>query len=284
MHLAVVIPAKDEEATIGALIDDVRDACSAYADAVDVFVVSGSHDGTDAAAAAHGATVIRDGGTGLGEAMERGLKAAAAADPDYIATIDADRQFRPEEIGRLLEARDEADLVLGSRFLEDGVAYDMSLSHRIGNRILTWMTNAVTGLSLTDAQTGFRLMTPAVAEELRMIGRHTYVQEAIIDAHQNGFSVTEVPVGFDPRTAGGSKVVSSISMYALRTLPVLVHRSGLTPYFLTGLSLLLAGVSAVSAGYGLWKPDYEGLAFSLLFAGAAVQTFFLSMYLDSALP
>lgn len=284
MKLVGVIPAKDEEDTIGDVLEELQAVCDDAGHDLEVVVVSGSHDATDRISGEHDATVIPDGGTGLGEAMRRGLKEALAHDPDYIFSIDADHQFQPDELPRLVAAAGESDLVLGSRFLEDGVEYPMSLSHRIGNRLLTWMVNHATGLSLTDAQTGFRLMVPGVAEELRMVGRHTYVQETIIDAYRNGFSVTEVPVSFEERTSGGSRVVSSITTYALRTFPVILHRAGYTPHIMNGVALFLAALSAVSLGYGVWKPDYEGLLFAAVLAAVTVQTFFLSMYLDSTLP
>lgn len=285
MRLAAVIPAKNEEETIDTVLQQLESTvCDELGHELDVIVVSGSHDDTDNIAAQHGATVIPDGGTGLGEAMYRGLKEARNHNPDYIFSIDADHQFQPDELPRLLEAAEEADLVLGSRFLEEGVAYDMEHSHRFGNRLLTWMVNAATGLSLTDAQTGYRLMTPEVADALRMVGRHTYVQETIIDAHRNGFTITEVPVSFEERASGGSRVVSSITTYALRTFPVILHRAGYTPHIMNGVAVLLGALSVVSIGYGTWKPDYLGLLLAPILLAVMVQTFFLSMYLDSSLP
>lgn len=284
MELIGVIPAKDEVETIQDTIEEVREHAAPLVDSLGIIVVSSSHDGTDAAAREMGATVVRDGGTGLGEAMYRGLKAAAERDPDLIFSIDADLQFQPDELDRLVGAADEADLVLGSRFLDDGLEYDMSLSHRFGNHLLTKIVNHATGLELTDAQTGYRVMTPEVVRELRMMGRHTYVQETILDARRNGFSITEVPVRSEPREAGGSRVVSSISEYALRTFPVILHRSGHATLLLQRLAILGGLVGLVGLGIAGWNMNLGGVILSLILLLLSVQTSFFAMRLDADHP
>lgn len=284
MKAVGVIPAKNEGETIGQVLDLLEENMPERIDEYEFVVVSSSTDETDRIVRDKGGTVIKDGGTGLGEAMYRGLNKALEFNPDLVFSIDADLQFQPDELGKMIEASEDTDMVLGSRFLESGVEYDMSLSHRIGNKILTKMVNYATGLSLTDAQTGYRVMKPEVIEELRMVGRHTYVQETIIDAHQNGFSIKEVPVTFAQREKGGSRVVSSISEYAVRTLPAIIHRSGLTAYLLNGLSLL----SILAVPFILATSLYFGnLALGVLgtiLIVVSIQMLFIGMALDSKFP
>lgn len=282
--LAVVIPAKNERDTIGDAIDEVRDELSSRFSEIRFVVPSSSNDGTDEIAREKGADVIRDGGTGLGEAMFRGLKKALEYDPDLVMSIDADLQFDPAESGKLIAEAEDHDLVLGSRFMESGVTYDMRLSHRIGNHLLTWMVNRFTDLELTDAQTGYRVMKPEVIRELRMIGRHTYVQETVIDAARNGFSIKEKPVVFREREHGGSRVVSSISRYALRTLPVLLHRTGYSVYMLNTASAVtgLAGLALICQG--ILSLDTLTGGVGVLLSAVSVQIFFINMLLDSEYP
>jgi glycosyltransferase involved in cell wall biosynthesis len=226
VRLVAVIPALDEEETIGEVIDSLEHETGELDHELDIVVSSGSTDGTDKIVREKGYTVIDDGGKGLGLAMYRGLKEALEHDPDAVFSIDADFQFRPSELRTLLKELEntEAELVLGSRFLENGIEYRMSLSHRLGNWFLTVFTNLLTGLSLTDAQTGYRVMKPEVAEDLEMIGNHTYVQETVLDASMRGYIVSEVAVHFDLREHGSSRVASSLVKYGIRTLPVLVWR------------------------------------------------------------
>lgn len=282
-RLVTVIPAKNEEKTIGKVIDGLKDRLSEQYDLVFV-VSSSSSDKTDEIAREKGAEVIRDGGTGLGEAMFRGIKKALEYEPDLIMSIDADLQFQPDEVEKLLEKSSDTDLVLGSRFLESGVKYRMSISHRIGNRLLNSIVNNATGLDLTDAQTGYRVMKPEVAEELRTIGRHTYVQETIIDAYSNGFTIEEVPVEFHERQKGGSRVVRSISRYAIRTLPVILHRSGYTPYLTNMLSAAAAVISVFSVILGVVFRNLTPALLGILLGLVSIQMFFFGMFLDSELP
>ncbi len=284
MKLVGVIPAKNEEDTIGEVLDLLKENMPDEVQETELLVVSSSTDDTERIVQEKGGKIVKDGGTGLGEAMYRGLKKALELEPDYIFSIDSDLQFQPDEIGKFVEEAGEADLILGSRFLDSGLKYDMSFSHRIGNKILTGITNFSTDLSLTDAQTGYRLMTPEVVEELRMVGRHTYVQETIIDANSNGFEIKEIPVEFHERENGGSKVVRSINRYALRTLPVLIHRSGYTPYLTNGFALFtgLIGFIAILASLVLFSPVVALI--SLVLVLASVQTFFFGMWLDGNSP
>lgn len=282
--LAVVIPAKNEEHTVGTVIERVEEEVDKHFDEVVFVVSSGSSDSTNDISRDKGAIVIRDGGRGLGEAMLRGLKRAVKEDADFILTIDSDLQFQPDEAGRLIEKKEDADLVLGSRFLEDGVEYSMSVSHKLGNRILTGLVNSFTGLKITDAQTGYRLMNSEVAEELRMVGRHTYVQETVIDAYHNGFEITEVPVTFAEREEGGSKVVSSISEYALRTLPVILHRSKFTAYMLNGLSLVLLVFTPLILVLSVYFRDITLAVLGFMALLLSIQAFFTGMFIDGELP
>lgn len=284
MKIAVVIPAKDEEGSIGKVIEEVKNEIENLGHESEIIVSSSSRDSTDSISIERDAKVITDGGTGLGEAMFRGLKKALDFEPGLIVSIDADYQFQPTELPKLIEASNECELVLGSRFLESGVTYDMSFSHRVGNKILTGMTNHFTGLSITDAQTGYRVMKPEVVKSLRMVGRHTYVQETIIDAHSNGFSIKEVPVEFHPRKEGGSKVVKSIQKYAFRTLPVILHRSGYTTYLMNGIGIIGVLIAAVIGIISVLSWNLFLFILGMIIGFLSLQTMYLGMFIDSELP
>jgi hypothetical protein len=99
---------------------------------------------------------------------------------------------------RFLEsiARDEADMVVGSRFLEPGlIQYRYRWRNRFGIFVLVRILRALTGLPLTDSHGGLRAMRPEVVQELDVIGTHTYVQEMLIDAREKGFRIKEVSSG-----------------------------------------------------------------------------------------
>ena len=226
----VVIPTRNEENTIRSVIAEVREAFAGLPYDVEILITDDSTDATRALARECGAHVVNGGGDGLGTAMYRGLKEALYLDPAVIVSIDGDGQTDakaeiPLFVQPILENR--ADLVLGSRFARAGlVGYRYRSVNMMGTRILTWILRRMTGLPLTDSHGGIRAMVPDVARELQIIGSHTYVQETIIDAHEKGFRIVELPSVWRKRNFGKSRVVGSIPRYIAYTLPVLLLRSG----------------------------------------------------------
>lgn len=226
----VVIPSRNEEATILSVLAGCRAAVAALGfSAVELVVTDDSTDGTRRLARTAGAHVVNGGGKGLGFAMYKGLKTAVAQKPDVIISMDSDGQSDPAEIGRFVlpVLADQADFVIGSRFLHPGlIGYDYPLVNRIGVLILAKILRILTGAPLTDSHGGLRAMTPEVPAELEMLGTHTYVQETIIDAAQKGFRIKEIPSVWKRRHSGGSRVVHSIPTYVFYTLPILLLRGG----------------------------------------------------------
>jgi glycosyltransferase involved in cell wall biosynthesis len=228
--ICVVIPTKNEEKSVAAVVFSVKEVLSPLAtDGLDIIVVDDSTDGTRRLARAAGAEVLNGGGRGLGSAMYEGLKAAASKEPDFIVSVDGDGQADVVEIPTFLAPllEDRADLVVGSRFLEKRlVQYRYRLVNRFGTIVLAWILRRLTGLPLTDSHGGLRAMRRDVAEELEMLGTHTYVQETIIDAKEKGFRILEIPSVWKVRRHGKSRVVSSVPRYVFYSLPVLILRSG----------------------------------------------------------
>lgn len=229
MRTVLVIPSKNEAARIERTITELYEIFEKQAlPRPVVLLTDDSRDETRAIARRLGAVVINGGGKGLGAAMYKGLKAALEYDPEVIIAYDADGQSDPNEIPLFIEPirEDRADMVLASRFLKPGlVQYRYPLLNRFGTVVLSSILRAFTGLPHTDSHGGIRSMRPEVAAELEMLGSHTYVQEAIIDAHEKGFRIIEVPSAWLKREHGKSRVVASIPTYIFYTLPILVLRS-----------------------------------------------------------
>lgn len=229
MRAVVVIPSKNEAARIGRTIEELYEVfAKKNLPKPTILLVDDSKDETRSIAKRLGAVVINGGGKGLGAAMYKGLKAALEYDPEVIIAYDADGQSDPNEIPLFIDPirEDKADMVLASRFLKPGlVHYRYPIVNRFGTIVLSAILRAFTGLPHTDSHGGIRSMRPEVAAELEMLGTHTYVQEAIIDAHEKGFRIIEVPSVWLKREHGKSRVVASIPTYIFYTLPILVLRS-----------------------------------------------------------
>ncbi len=259
--ICAVLPTKNEEASIAAVIEGLRAEVKRLGhDLVGIIIADDSTDRTRRLAKALGATVIIGEGKGLGYAMWKGLKAALRCGPDIIISMDADGQSEVGELERFLKPviDDEADLVLGSRFKTKGlISYPYRFKNRLGIRILVRLLRKFTKLPLTDSHGGLRAMAPEVAQELEMIGTHTYVQETIIDAKEKGFRIQEIGSAWHPRQAGSSRVVSSIPVYIFYTLPVLILRAGQHIKFLYPTGILFICLSFLDFCYVLWDTGFS---------------------------
>ena len=138
----------------------------------------GSMDGTVQAAKEAGADKILSHVHNLGLAItfRDALDGALEMGADIIVNIDADGQYDPQEISKLVQpvVDDEADIVLGSRF--DGYIEDMPASKKLGNRVATRFVSRAAGKHFSDAQTGFRAFSRDAAMRLNVMGDFTYTQ------------------------------------------------------------------------------------------------------------
>jgi glycosyltransferase involved in cell wall biosynthesis len=195
MKLVIQIPAWNEEATIASTIAALARAVEGF-DAVEILVIDdGSSDGTAAAAAGAGARVVRlPLHRGLAHAFTVGLTAALSAGADVIVNTDADGQYDPADLPRLVEPirSGRADIVLGDR----GVA---TLSYfspfkRALQRLGARAVRLLSGVPVWDATTGYRAFSRTAAAHLNCFTTFTYTLETLIQAGQAGLAVASVPV------------------------------------------------------------------------------------------
>ena len=190
----VAIPAYNEALTIGSVVL----LSKKYGDVL--VVDDGSTDGTYDIARFSGAHVVKHPkNMGKGRALKTAFEYAIGRGYDIVVTIDADGQHNPEEIPKLIEPilRGEADLVIGSRFLDEAKR-NIPLYRRLGLWILNSSTNISLkgGLKITDSQSGFRAMSKRAIEELLDIKSDGYTVESDILVHlsEKGVRIKEVPI------------------------------------------------------------------------------------------
>jgi glycosyltransferase involved in cell wall biosynthesis len=158
---------------------------------------------------------------GLAETFRTEIAKSLNLGADIIVHIDADHQYLPKEIPKLVnEVKNGHDLVLGSRF--KGKIEEMPLIKRLGNRAFSKVVSRIIRHKISDAQTGFRAFTRKVAQEVPVFSTHTYVQEQIIRALKKNFKIKEVPVYF-ARRDGKSRLISNPFGYAIRAFINLVR-------------------------------------------------------------
>jgi glycosyltransferase involved in cell wall biosynthesis len=186
-----VVPAYDEGRCIGSVVLRVKP----YVDRV-LVVDDGSSDDTAKIAEAAGATVLRhEQNRGKGCALNTGLARARQLGAKAVVLIDGDGQHRAEEIPDVLGPvlRGEADVVVGSRYLQ---AHQQVPRHRVlGHKALNWLTNAATGVQLSDTQNGFRALSDRAVAAFRFSSQGFSVEsemQFLIREHQ--LRCAEAPV------------------------------------------------------------------------------------------
>ena len=218
-RIAVVIPAKDEGATIGALLDGVSKVSVPGHDLHPIVVDDGSTDATAAIARGRGAEVVtHPGNRGLGAAVRTGLRAAVASGAIAVAYLDADLEYAPGDIPKLVEPviSGRADYVLGSRFR--GGVRGMRLYRRIGNYAFTALLVLLTGARITDGQTGMRAFSREAADRAEIVHDYNYAQVLTLDLLRKGFRLEEVPIRYRVREHGESFIRWS---YPAKVLPAI---------------------------------------------------------------
>jgi glycosyltransferase involved in cell wall biosynthesis len=216
MKLVVMIPAYNEEETIGSVIKEIPRDCY---EKVELLVIDdGSVDNTVKEAERAGADKIISfkRNKGLAPAFRAGLETALEMDADIIVNTDADGQYNGKEIPKLIKPiiEGKADFVLGSRF-RGSIEY-MPIHKKVTNRIATFATRQVSRLPISDAQTGFRAFTSDAAFHLNVMSNYTYVQETLMQAANYGLVIAEIPIEFRKRKGGESRLISNIFGYASR--------------------------------------------------------------------
>jgi glycosyltransferase involved in cell wall biosynthesis len=208
-----IVPALNEEATVGSVIDEIR----AFDPGFDVVVVDdGSVDRTADVARARGAYVLRlPFNLGIGGAMQAGYRFAAARGYDVAVQVDGDGQHDPSQLATIVEPvlAGDADMVVGSRFAGAG-AYRPPLARRLGIAIFARTVSWVVGQRVTDTTSGFRAVNREGIALFANDYPHDYPEvEATILAHKHRLRLREVPVGMRVRGGGRSSITPFRSVY-----------------------------------------------------------------------
>ena len=238
----VVIPAHNEAAHVGQVIEDIK----RLAENVDILVVDdASTDPTARLAKARGATVVSlSTQMGYGVALQTGYRYAFEKGYECLVQLDGDGQHDPSYIQSMLDVltTGEADLVLGSRFLEkglpkykDGGEHSPSITRKLGMRLFALLTSLLVGFKITDPTSGYQALNRRVIT--------FFIQDffpcdypdadVIVVAHRAGFKIKELPMiiyaNKDGKTMHSGlrplyytfKMCLSLFMTLLRRTPVL---------------------------------------------------------------
>jgi len=204
LKIAVIIPALNEERSIGKVIGEIP----GWVDDV-VVVDNGSSDRTVEAAGAAGARVLQEPERGYGAACLRGIAALRA--PDIVVFLDGDYSDYPEEMAALVQPiiQDQADMVIGSRVLGQAEAGALTPQQRFGNWLACRLMRLFWGVCYTDLGP-FRAIRHSTLQSLEMRDRnYGWTVEMQIKAAQHGARSLEAPVRYRKRI-GKSKVSGTV--------------------------------------------------------------------------
>jgi len=193
MKIVVVVPAYNEEKTVGKVISDLMSIGFEI-----VVVDDGSTD--DTYNIVNSIFKEKKKGTlckhllnrGLGGALRTGIEAALIEDPDVIITFDADGQHDPQDILNISKPiiNDEADVVVGKRNFEE-----MPYSKKFGNLIMNTITFVFYGIKVNDSQSGLRAFNREAAETIIINARDYGVSSEIIgEVKRHDLRLKEVPI------------------------------------------------------------------------------------------
>jgi glycosyltransferase involved in cell wall biosynthesis len=227
MLLSVVIPVFNEEPTIGDVIKRSRATLLEIGLKHELIVVDDcSADRSLEISRNHSVRVysLRKH-VGKGYALRVGF---ARAKGEIIATIDSDGSHRPEELPLLLSPilRDQADFVIGSRFLNNKPASAKKLN-AIGVRLFNALIKVFTRAEVTDSQSGYRVMKSEILRALNLVsGGYEIESEMLVKTARRGFRVKEVPISFEQRTYGRSRLDPIVDGFRILLSIVLAYMKG----------------------------------------------------------
>jgi glycosyltransferase involved in cell wall biosynthesis len=220
--LAIVIPAYNEEGTVAEVVQEIpREAAGLVTEVI--VVVDGSSDATAQRAIEAGALVCDvPANRGQGAALRLGYWLARTRGAQVIATIDADGQYEPEELGRVVQPilDGRADFVSGSRRL--GAELTTDRVRHLGVLVFGAIFSFLTRHRITDPACGLRAMRSEVTAAVTLEQPQYQASELMISAALNGYRLAEVPTTMRDRTASHTKKDGNLR-YGVRFARAALH-------------------------------------------------------------
>jgi len=218
MKVSVVIPAYNEEQTVGSVITELREVLYRHGVEAEIIVVDdGSADRTAQTAAAAGARVLKHrSNRGYGSALKSGI---AAASHDYIVITDADGTYPSQYIPEMLDRLERSDMVVGARV---GKILKIPLLRRPAKWALNRLANYLTNARIPDINSGLRAFRRGLVLQYFAIlpDQFSWTTTITVAMHCDKYAVTYVPIDYRARR-GSSKIVpwdaGSFAILILRT-------------------------------------------------------------------
>ena len=271
MKVGICIPAFNEPERIKEIIDKIKNKSDKI-----IVCNDGSTDSTGTIAEKMGAIVINhEKNLGYGSAIKSIFLKAKEIEADILITFDADGQHRIEDIEAVIQPilDNEADMVIGSRFLENEV--EMPKYRKFGVKTITSLTNISSEIKLSDSQSGFRAYNKKTLSEIFPTENGMGIStEIIIKANRKKLKIKEVPIKilYEGKTSTHNPILHGISVI-LSTTKFISTEHPLSFYGIPGIILLVAGLFFTGwtiqyfAEYEVFQPILALIAIGLTLVG-----------------
>jgi dolichol-phosphate mannosyltransferase len=231
----LILPTYNEAENVEAVVRAALEQLATTGREHTVLVVDdGSPDGTgeiaDRLAEEQGAVRVlhRPVKEGLGRAYLAGFDVALGEGAELLLEMDADFSHDPADLPGLIAAADDADVVLGSRYVEGGGVENWGALRRLLSRAGSWYARTLLQVPVRDLTGGFKCFNRRVLEAIDLNDVHAdgygFQIELTYRAIRAGFSVKEVPILFRERREGNSKMTARIALEAVWKVPALRFR------------------------------------------------------------
>lgn len=188
MKTLVIIPNYNQGKTIKSVITDVEK----YLKNILVIDDGSTDKSTEETLKTKATLITHKTNKGKGAALKTGFQFAIKNNYEAVLCIDADKQHNPKEIPHLINASEKADIIIGTRMLNPKT---MPIPMLLTNKILSFIISKITKQTITDTQSGFRLIKTTVLKTIELNKNHYEMEsEFIIKAIKAGFKVSEIPI------------------------------------------------------------------------------------------
>jgi dolichol-phosphate mannosyltransferase len=231
----LILPTYNEAENLEGLVRAALPQLASAAPEHHVLVVDdGSPDGTgeiaDRLAAEHPQIEVmhRTKKEGLGRAYLAGFAHALSQGAELVLEMDSDFSHNPADLPRLIRAADDADLVIGSRYVDGGGVENWPFRRRALSRGGSFYARVILGVPVRDLTGGFKCFRRATLERIDYPNTHAdgygFQIELTYRAYRAGFRVKEIPIVFKEREHGTSKMTARIALEAIWKVPALRFR------------------------------------------------------------
>ncbi len=249
MRLIVNLPAFNEEEKIASTIKRIPRSIDGIDEVFVQVIDDGSKDNTFRVAKEAGAEFVYSNGVnrGIGKTFRHAVERALENGADIMVNIDADGQFDPEDIKKLIQPllKNEADMVSADRF-DHLAAKNIPFLKNLLNRVAAKLIGSFMNVNIKDLTCGFRAYNKETLLRLNLPGDFTYTQEVIIDALGKNLKIVWLPVMVTYFEGRKSRVVKTIWSYVNNSFRIIIRAiRDVRPmkfFGIPGLFLMLAGV------------------------------------------